>query len=356
LHAQVPAGATRIKHIVFILKENHTFDNYFGSLPGVDGASSGRIHSGRSVPLTRAPDTPNGDILHSWHYAVLAMDRGKMDKFDLIPGARQYGLLYSYTQYQADQLPSYFAYARQFVLADEFFTSVHGPSFPNHLYTIAAQAGGAMDNPIFGVSDSTGPWGCDSPQATRVPVLAANGRKSLVYPCFDFQTVADSLGSEGLSWRYYGVPYGTDGYVWCAFDAIKHIRLGPLWNTNVVDNSQFVSDAAADALPSVSWITTDLADSEHPVEEPCIGENSTVGFVNAVMESPAWNSTVIFVSWDDFGGFYDTAPPKSMHGGLDPGLVCSSSLRSQSGDTSSTRRSNSPVSSSSSRSFFTCHF
>jgi phospholipase C len=132
-HAQIPPGAGQIKHVVFILKENHTFDNYFGSLPGVDGASTGRVHTGKVVPLTQAPDDPQGDIWHTWHYCVLAMDNGKMDKFDLIKGARQFGFLYAYTQYRSDQLPNYFAYAHQFALADEFFTSVHGPSFPNHL-------------------------------------------------------------------------------------------------------------------------------------------------------------------------------------------------------------------------------
>src|SRR5215467_13651439 len=141
-HAQEPSGASQIRHVVFILKENHTFDNYFGAFPGADGASSGRIHPGATVPLTRAPDVSPGDISHSWDAALLGMDGGKMDSFDLIKGARQDGILYSYTQYQSDQLPNYFAYARQFVLADAFFTSLHGPSFPNHLYTVAAQAGG----------------------------------------------------------------------------------------------------------------------------------------------------------------------------------------------------------------------
>jgi len=164
-HAQVPAGASQIQHIVFILKENHTFDNYFGSVPGTDGASTGRIHTGKIVPLTRAPDDPQGDIWHTWHYALLAMDDGKMDRFDLIKGARQFGFLYAYTQYQADQLPNYFAYVHQFVLGDEFFSSVHGPSFPNHLYTIGAQSGGAIGNPVGGGV------GCDAPSNTTVQVM-----------------------------------------------------------------------------------------------------------------------------------------------------------------------------------------
>ena len=151
VHAQLPVGASQIKHVVFILKENHTFDNYFGAFPRTDGASSGKIHTGATVPLTRAPDVSPGDINHSWDAALLGMDGGKMDGFDLIKGSRQDGILYSYTQYQSDQLPNYFAYAHQFALADAFFTSLHGPSFPNHLYMVAAQAGGAINNPFFRV-------------------------------------------------------------------------------------------------------------------------------------------------------------------------------------------------------------
>ena len=319
-YAQPPAGASQIKHVIFILKENHTFDNYFGAFPGANGTSSGKIHTGATVLLTRAPDVSPGDISHSWNAALLGMDGGKMDGFDLLKGARQDGILYSYTQYQSDQLPNYFAYAHQFALADKFFTSVHGPSFPNHLYTVAGQAGGAMNNPIFSRQGFTGVWGCDAPSVARVAVLQ-NGEKSYVYPCFDFKTLADSMNTAGLSWKYYGVSKGTPGYVWSPFDAIRHIRFGPQWSTNVVDDEQYADDAATNNLATVSWITTDLDESEHPGrdQEPCVGENSTVAFINAVMQSPAWNSTVIFVSWDDFGGFYDhVRPPQIDAWGLGP--------------------------------------
>src|SRR5262249_12971194 len=107
-HAQEPSGASQIRHVVFILKENHTFDNYFGAFPGADGASTGKIHTGATVPLTRAPNVSPGDISHSWGAALVGMNGGKMDGFDLIRGARQDGILYSYTRYQSDQLPNYF--------------------------------------------------------------------------------------------------------------------------------------------------------------------------------------------------------------------------------------------------------
>jgi phospholipase C len=98
--AAAPPGAEQIKHIVFILKENHTLDNYFGTFPGADGVTSGLTHSGRVVPLGPAPNFFTQDIGHSFGDAMRAMDKGKMDHFDLIGGAVQDGRLVNYTQFQ----------------------------------------------------------------------------------------------------------------------------------------------------------------------------------------------------------------------------------------------------------------
>lgn len=314
----VPIGAQQIKHIVFILKENHTLDNYFGAFPGVDGASSGRTHTGRVVPLGPAPNFFAQDIGHSFDDALLAIDGGKMDGFDLIVGAFQDGRLINYTQYQRPQIPNYWALASRFALADEFFTSVHGPSFPNHLYTIAAQSGGAINNPSYGSNGGTH-WGCDN-FGSMVDAIDANGKQFLEVPCFNFQTVADSIDAAGLTWRYYGPPKSIPGYKWSVFDAIDHIRFGPEWKTNVRPNSIFFKDVARNNLASMTWITTESDQSEHPEEgAECAGENSSVSFVNAIMNSPEWGSTVIFISWDDFGGFYDhVAPPQLDLLGLGP--------------------------------------
>jgi phospholipase C len=311
--AATPPGADQIKHIVFILKENHTFDNYFGAFPGADGASTGRIGNQNFV-LKDPPNFFQQDIGHSNADALLAMDFGRMDQFYQLVGAYQGGRLVNYTRYREDQIPNYWALASHFVLADEFFTSVHGPSFPNHLFTIAAQSGGALDNPNGRI------WGCDAPRGTVVPTIRANGKFAKGPPCFELNTVADSLNSAGLSWRYYGVREGARGYQWSPFDTIRHIRRGPQWATNVLPVTQFVSDVAANGLASMTWITTETSLSEHPsFGGTCEGENSTVTLVNAIMNSPEWNSTVIFISWDDFGGFYDhVAPPQLDLYGLGP--------------------------------------
>ena len=311
---RVPAGLGQIEHIVFIVKENRTFDNLFGTFPSVDGATSGTISTGDVIPLGRTPDRTPRDISHSFQSAVLAIDGGGMDQFDLIPGGNVDGDYLAYTQHTEDDIPNYFTYARNFVLADAFFSSLTGPSFPNHLYTVGAQSGGAINNP-----NSAGVWGCDSPESSTVQVMDDDGSTHPEYPCFDFQTLADSLEAQVISWTYYAPGQGQSGYIWSALDAIAHIRLTSLWDQHVVPTSQFVQDAHNGDLPSVSWVVVGSGKSEHPPASVCVGENWTVEQINAVMQGPEWNSTVVFLTWDDFGGFYDhVAPPSVDNFGFGP--------------------------------------
>jgi phospholipase C len=158
--------------------------------------------------------------------------------------------------------------------------------------------------------------------------MAGNGAISDVFPCFDIQTLADTLDNKGLSWRYYAPPEGERGYVMSTFDAIDHIRNSGIWNTNVVPPSQFATDAMNGQLPAVSWIVPG-AQSEHPPASTCDGENWTVEQLNAIMQGPIdqWNSTAVFIVWDDWGGFYDhVVPPIKDRFGLGlrvPALVVS---------------------------------
>src|SRR6185312_12479843 len=200
--------------VVYFVRENHTFDNMFGTFPGANGATSGKISTGRTVPLIEEPDTLPQDIDHNYEDVELGVDGGKMDRFDLIPGAEYNGVNYSMSQYHQSDIPNYWALAQAYTLADNMFTSMNGPSFPNHLYTIAAQAGGALNNP----ENAGGRWGCDDPSYATVQVLTAAG-VTPQYPCFDFQTVADLLQNAGLTWRYYASAEDTSGYGWSSFDA-----------------------------------------------------------------------------------------------------------------------------------------
>jgi len=308
-------GIQKIQHIVFLIKENRTFDHYFGTFPGADGATSGKNSRGKMVPLTQAPDETPYDLGHSWRDALIAIDGGRMGKFDQIENGDIGGYNLAYTQFHESDIPNYFAYAHNFVLADRMFSSMAGPSFPNHLYTVAAENEGVIDNPHPGVAA----WGCDSDESqtvlvehdTEKPGGHDDDRVDAEPPCFDFKTLADSLEEAHNSWKYYAPAQGQYGYQWSTLDAIRHIRNSSLWPERVVSDSQFASDALNGRLPEVSWLVTGDA-SEHPPHSTCFGENWTVRQLNAVMQGPDWNSTVVFLTWDDFGGFYDHVPPPAL--------------------------------------------
>jgi hypothetical protein len=184
-----------------------------------------------------------------------------------------------------------------------------GRSFPNHLAMIAASSANTVDNPQGQVHHA---WGCDGGALSLVAAVnPANGHRYLVKPCFDIPTLADTMQRYHVSWKYYAPGQYKSGYVWSSFDAIRHIRYSSLWKTNVPSSTQFVRDAREGKLPAVSWLVTSEENSEHPPYSMCVGENWTVDQINAVMRSKEWKSTLIVLTWDDFGGFYDhVAPPK----------------------------------------------
>jgi phospholipase C len=295
----VTKDITVIQHTVFILKENHTFDNYFGTFPGADGATSGRISTGQVVPLSHMADTSIAGLCNSWDCALQGMDGGKMDRFDLIYG----GALTAYTQLNEQDIPNYWAYARQFVLGDRFFTSLHGPSLPNDFYTIAAQSGGVISD----ISDSgPGPPVCGGDTTATVQVMDSGGHITNQFPCFDFQTLADRIQSAGLTWKFY-----SDGTI-TVFNLINHIGNTPQWKDHLAPSAQFAIDAQSGQLPNMSWVIPAIGTDEHPPNSICAGENWTVNTMNTLMQGPAWNSTAVFIAWDDFGGFYDHVPPPAL--------------------------------------------
>jgi phospholipase C len=308
------AQVTPIQHVVFIFKENRSFDHMFGTMPGVNGATQGKLSSGRTIPLSHAPDR-SGNYAHDWVGVLTGIDNGKMDGFDRTFGCGRPKYL-CYSQYSANDIPNYFAYAKSYLIADNFFSSMTGPSFPNHLYTVASQSNGIISNPQQHGGKSTSKWGCDSPPGTVVKSYDPNTKKfSTVSPCQDYQTLADLLDALGISWKYYAPSEGTGGYQWSAFDGIKHIRNGAAWQSNVVPYTQFVTDASNTTnckLPAVSWLTPDAFDSEHPTAPMSQGQNWTTAQINAVMTGACWSSTAIFLTWDDNGGYYDHVAPPSL--------------------------------------------
>jgi len=299
-----------IKHVVFLIKENRTFDNLFGTFPGADGQSWG-MDAGTRRPLTRGTDQRAHDIPHCYECSIRAWDGGKMDGFN----QTIYADRWAYTQLHKDQLPNYWHWAQRNVLADNFFSSAQGPSFPNHLYAIAAQSGGAHDNPrrIPGITHGSNTFGCDAPRAQKVEVVDSEGTTKMVPPCFDFKTEGDLLNRREIPWAYYAATEQQKGYIWSAYSAIRRYREDPQnWNQHIFPVDDVVDDIRADSLPPVTWITPRFELSEHPEYNFCYGENWTTKVVNAIMNSPMWKNTAIFVTWDDYGGFYDHVPPPQV--------------------------------------------
>jgi phospholipase C len=307
-----------IKHVVFIIKENRTFDNLFGLFPGANGVSVGNDR-GHARPLTHGPDRIPEDIQHCYECALRAYDGGKMDGFATISDAAD---RYAYTQLWPQDLPAYWQWAEDFVLGDNFFASAQGPSFPNHLFTIAAQSGGTHDNPTQDIrllqqhhraSGLFKAWGCDSLDSAYVPVEDSEGNVEKVPPCFDFTTEGDLLMRAGIPWAYYSATNMQNGYLWSAYDAVKHIREDPrLWQAHIFPVDNITQDINDGLLPPVTWVTPRFELSEHPEYSFCHGQNWTVRVVNAIMRSPMWKDTAIFITWDDYGGFYDHVPPPQV--------------------------------------------
>ena len=300
-NSSMPAGMDKIQHIVFLVKENRSFDHYFGAFPGVDGTTTGLISNGQVIPLLHPTDALPYDVCHGWACTISDMDHGKMDHFDTESTCTANNRLVCMSQMTGADIPNYFAYATNFVIADRMFSSISSTSFPNHLYTIAATSGGVIGQPL---GPSAHEPGCEADQTSTANVMDQLGNVIKIYPCFDFQTLGDILTNAGISWTTYSPPKT----VFNAFTAINHIRNTALWNQHWVRDTQFVVDAQSGNLPAVSWLVTDNA-SEHPPFSTCFGENWTVQQINAVMQGPLWDSTAIFLTWDDFGGFYDHVPP-----------------------------------------------
>lgn len=304
----------KIQHVVVIMQENRSFDNLFHGFPGADTAQSGNDH-GVAVPLQPVSLNNKQDTDHTHPGWWADWDHGAMDGFARTPGVKYHypDATYAYAYVPQSETKPLWALAKQFTLADRMFQSNTGPSFVAHQYMIAGQSAGADENP----SDNklSGEWGCDAPPHVTVAMIGPNGTDLPGrYPCFDYQTMADLLDAAGIGWRYYAPEIGHGGYAWSAYDAIKHIRFGPDWSRNVISpNTQILTDVQNGTLAPVTWVVPAAPYSDHP-SNAANGEGPDwVGnVVNAIGESPFWNSTVILISWDDWGGWYDHVPPPTI--------------------------------------------
>ena len=309
--SDAPPVPIPIKHVVIIVKENHTFDNYFGSFPGADGISMIQTSSGTIAP-PHAPDHTPRDLCHQ-HSCALQDLAGN---WEAVSGATQNGDNLVYAQYQESDIPNYWQYARHFTLGDRFFANVLGPSFPGHTFVLAAQAGWAQGNPNTQLYWPY--WGCDQASSTQVEIEQGGScTTQQVFPCFQIPSLPDVLPA-GIDWKFYGSNFYLLPEIWSMFDAIDSIRHGDGWS-HVVNESQFDSDVDAGTLPAVTFLVNqDLADEHPDVGGVCDGENWTVGHINHIMNSPLWQDTAILFTMDDFGGWYDHVTPPRKYGCDDP--------------------------------------
>lgn len=268
-----------LNHIVIIMMENHTFDNFFGQYPGANG-----------MVLAPASNPLRSDMDHSSPAFNAAMDGGNMDEFP----AR------GYIQYSQSAIPTYWTYAQQFGLSDNFFSSVASNSAPNHLAMFAAQTGGLNGSTLMN--------GCKSPQNTvEESKSATTGNEYFSYPCYGITSVGDELTAAGKTWRYYSAVG-----IWNAAGMVQSTYT----SKNIVANpNKVVSDINAGSLADVTWVTPIGNDAnDHPPYALQGGENYVTNIVNAIMNSSFWDSTAIFVTWDDWGGFYDHVKPPVVEG------------------------------------------
>jgi phospholipase C len=303
-----------IKRVVYVNLENRSFDNLFGRFPGANGATSG-VRWGQEIPLIHCPEWLPGDLPHDLTAWNDSFNGGAMDGF----AQGTYGPYYSYSQFDRQDIPNYWHWAENFVLSDNFFASAAGPSFNNHLYWIAGQAGGAIDNPEniqvqrFEDGRIFKSWGCDA-YGENVFVLVKDevGNVTKHDTCFNFKTVGEQLSEKDIDWVSYSANPFQAGYIWQAYSAIEQVFRSELWDEHIWPVDDLFRDIEAGALPSVSWITPRFQLSDHPPFSTKHAHNWVTRIVNGIMRSPMWDSVAIFITWDEWGGLFDHVTPPEI--------------------------------------------
>jgi phospholipase C len=359
----IPPGIHKIKHVIIVMQENRSFDSYFGAYPGVDGIP---MHDGVSTVCVPDPahgcTRPyhdradiNGGGPHGLANAIADVNGGKMDGFvRQRDAARRLCLVFAdpacttsgtpdvMGYHTAAEIPNYWDYARYFVLQDHMFEAVKSWSLPGRLYEVSEWSARCRNrSPASCVNDIAGPYGVTN-FGRAVKQLLATGKSSIDLAWTDITWL---LYAHHVSWAYY-VQGGTQPD--CAVNTaetcppVKQNGATPgIWNPlplfgdvqqdhqlhNIQPLAAYFDAARAGTLPAVSWVTPSGRNSEHPPGSVHQGQAYVTAVINAAMESIDWNSTAIFLSWDDWGGFYDHAVPPQVdlngYGLRVPGLVIS---------------------------------
>jgi len=367
----VPAGIHLIKHVIIIQQENRSFDSYFGTFPGADG-----IPMRHGKPSVCVPDPShhrcvrpyvdhadvNGGGPHSDYFASLDVDGGEMNGFivaarrgrrgcrNLTDPACTNSLRPDVMGYHtASDIPNYWTYAKDFVLEDHMFESVASWSLPAHLYLVSEWSAYCRRH--------NDPGSCTN-RLEMAPAMRPPGRPTYYggergatnsdedgQPIFAWTDITYLLHKAHVSWRYYVTTGSEPDCANPAAETCAPVRQRSntpgIWNPlpwfdtvnndhqlgNVQSTARFYAAARSGTLPAVCWVVPSEAVSEHPPAPVSWGQSYVTSLINAVMRSPDWSSSEIFLSWDDWGGFYDHVPPPHVdangYGLRVPGLLIS---------------------------------
>jgi phospholipase C len=339
----MPPAIRKIKHVIIIMQENRSFDSYFGTFPGADGIPLRHVcvpnPRGKCVrPYHDAADS-NGGGPHGLTDAIADINGGKMDGFvkqgdngakgcinPNDPACSSFGPSDVMGYHTAAEIPNYWAYAQNFTLDDHMFEPVKAWSLPDHLAIVSGWSAKCRNrSPMSCVNNILGPYGVSQFQSA-VQDEVSTGKTSIDLAWTDITWL---LYAHHVRWAYY-VQTGSqpdcenDSAMTCTPVAQSAATPG-IWNPlplfgdvqqdhqlhNIKPLGSYLDAARAGTLPAVSWIVPSQPDSEHPTASVHQGQAYVTALINAAMKSPDWNSTAIFLTWDDWGGFYDhVRPPK----------------------------------------------
>lgn len=355
--ATASAQITKVKHVVVIYMENHSFDNLYGEFPGADGLKQAKKENiiqldaaGKPYevlpPIPRssafptnlrndyfnidqyvAADQVSPDVTHRFYQEQLQINGGKMDKFALYNDTKGFTMGY----YKTPELPLY-ELARKYTLCDHFFHSVFGGSFLNHQWLIAAASPVDANAPdsIRARVDATGKLikdGTVTPDGYAVnTVNSVNLHPKTLKPVYlvpnqTNPTIGDRLSDKGISWAWYsggwnnavaGKADRTFTYHHQPFAYFKRYAEGTKERKeHLRDETEFLAAAKKGTLPAVSFVKPIGLENEHPGESTVKGgESHAVELINAVLNGPNGKDAVIILTYDENGGFWDhVAPP-----------------------------------------------
>jgi phospholipase C len=314
---------TDIDHVVIVIQENRSFDHYFGSYKGVKGFSdtsaafqqpypgnTSNSPAGVLLPfhldITKTNAACTHDIDHGWVSQHKSWNSGAQDGFvtSRLP-INSTDAVMTMGYYNRADLPYYYAAADAFTLCDNFFCPVMGPSDPNRLYSMAASL------------DPDGKHG-----GPLLETLAFNAREPF-YGKMTLTTMPEQLKARGIAWKVYQTPDQSIANGAFSDNVLAYFKNFQDTSSDLYHNAftpqfptDFISDVAGGNLPQVSWILASLIDSDHPPAPATFGENTLSLIVQALMANPTvWAKTVLFVTYDENGGFFDhVAPPTAPKG------------------------------------------